>query len=73
MSFNTLFLCQEEKLKQEEGMSIDVSCKDDCAEIKIITTVTEDLIMEDEVDTYANKTRSKFSKIVTRSSLALFG
>lgn len=47
----------DEKLKQEEGMSIDVSCKDDCAEIKIITTVTEDLIMEDEVDTYANKTR----------------
>lgn len=44
-------------------MNINVSCKDDCAEIKIITTITEDLIMEHEVDTSSNKTRGKFLKL----------
>ncbi|XP_045789432.1 uncharacterized protein LOC123884391 [Trifolium pratense] len=47
----------DEQLREEEGMSMNVSCKDECTEIKIITTITEDLIMDhEEVDTYANKT-----------------
>ncbi|XP_058763239.1 uncharacterized protein LOC131636648 [Vicia villosa] len=47
----------DEQLRQEDGMNINVSCKEDCAEIKIITTITEDLVMEHEVDTFSNKTK----------------
>ncbi|KAL5079710.1 hypothetical protein RYX36_008131 [Vicia faba] len=47
----------DEQLRQEEVMSINVACKDDSAEIKTITTITEDLITEHEVDTFSNKTR----------------
>jgi hypothetical protein len=43
---------------------MNVSCKDECTEIKIITTITEDLIMEHEaVDTDVNKTKGKFLKL----------
>jgi hypothetical protein len=43
-------------------MSMNVSCKDECTEIKIITTITEDLITEhEEVDT--NKTKGKFLEL----------
>jgi hypothetical protein len=45
-------------------MSMNVSCKDECTEIKIITTITEDLITEhEEVDTYANNTKGKFLEL----------
>jgi hypothetical protein len=55
---------QDEQLREEDGMSMNVSCKDECTEIKIITTITEDLIMEhEEVDTYANKTKGKFLEL----------
>jgi hypothetical protein len=55
---------QDEQLREEDGMSMNVSCKDECTEIKIITTITEDLIMEhEEVDAYANKTKGKFLEL----------
>nr|KYP66971.1 hypothetical protein KK1_013286 [Cajanus cajan] len=38
----------EEQLEQEQPKSVDVSCKDDCPEIKIITTITDDLAIECE-------------------------
>lgn len=48
----------DEQLGQEESKSVDVSCKDDCPEIRIITTITDDLTMEHEdVDAPANKIR----------------
>ncbi|KAL5143029.1 hypothetical protein HKD37_09G026083 [Glycine soja] len=48
----------DEQLRAEEANSLDVSCKDDCPEIRIITTTTYDLSVEhEEVDAYANKIR----------------
>ncbi|KAG5022020.1 hypothetical protein JHK85_018362 [Glycine max] len=45
-------------LGPEEADSLDVSCKDDCPEIRIITTITDDLAVEhEEVDASANKIR----------------
>jgi hypothetical protein len=64
MSLKSLSSAQDEQLREEDGMSMNVSCKDECTEIKIITTITEDLIMEhEEVDTYANKTKGKFLEL----------
>jgi len=42
-------------------MSVGVSHKDDCPEIRIITTITDHLAMEhEEVYASANKIRGKF-------------
>ncbi|XP_019458602.1 PREDICTED: uncharacterized protein LOC109358677 isoform X2 [Lupinus angustifolius] len=37
-----------------EEKIIDVSCEDDCTEIRIITTIADDLTIEHEVDAFAN-------------------
>ncbi|CAL0322181.1 unnamed protein product [Lupinus luteus] len=37
-----------------EEKIIDVSCKDDCTEIRIISTIADDLTIEHEVDAFAN-------------------
>ncbi|XP_027359215.1 uncharacterized protein LOC113867906 [Abrus precatorius] len=44
--------------QEEEAKSVNVSSKDDCPEIRIITTITDDLTMKhEEVDSSANKIR----------------
>lgn len=46
----------DEQLVQEEAMSVAVSHKDDCPEIRIITTITNDLAMEHE-EIYASSSK----------------
>ncbi|TKY44627.1 hypothetical protein E2542_SST30904 [Spatholobus suberectus] len=58
----------DEQLGQEEAKSVDVSYKDDCPEIRIITTITDDLTMEhEEVDASANKTRENCQQSMSSS------
>ncbi|KAG5007672.1 hypothetical protein AAZX31_09G174700 [Glycine max] len=47
----------DEQLRAEEANSLDVSCKDDCPEIRIITTTYDLSVEHEEVDAYANKIR----------------
>lgn len=48
------------QLGQEEGKSIDVSCEDDYTDIRVITTITDDVAKEREIDDNANKIIGKF-------------
>ncbi|RDX83619.1 hypothetical protein CR513_35441, partial [Mucuna pruriens] len=58
----------DEQLRQEEAKSVDVSYKDDCPEIRIITTITDDLAMEhEEVDSSANKIRENCEQSMSSS------
>ncbi|XP_061366427.1 uncharacterized protein LOC133309649 [Gastrolobium bilobum] len=53
--------------QEEEGKIINVSCKDDCTEIRIITTITDDLVTVHEVDASADRIRENCKQFQSSS------
>ncbi|XP_017440361.1 uncharacterized protein LOC108345983 isoform X2 [Vigna angularis] len=51
----------DQQLGQEEAMSVAVSHKDDCPEIRIITTIADDLAMDHE-EVYASASKIRVSE-----------